>query len=224
MEPKKNPKADLTKNSSLYFVIGLFAVMLLTYVAFEWKTYDEVNNYDISMNVDDLLDEEVPMTEQIKTPPPPPPPAAPEIIEVVEDEEEVEETVIESTETSQEEEIIEVEDVVVEEEVEDVDVPFAVIEDVPIFPGCENESDKRACFNSMIQKHISKNFRYPEIAQEMGIQGRVSVMFTIQKDGSIGNIRMRGPDKNLEAEAARIIGKLPKMTPGKQRGRAEVGS
>ncbi|RRQ49407.1 energy transducer TonB [Maribacter algicola] len=220
MEPKKNPKADLTKNSSLYFVVGLFAVMLLTYIAFEWKTYDEVNNYDISMNVDDLLDEEVPMTEQIKTPPPPPPPAAPEIIEVVEDEEEVEETVIESTETSQEEEIIEVEDVVVEEEVEDVDVPFAVIEDVPVFPGCENESDKRACFNSMIQKHISKNFRYPEIAQEMGIQGRVSVMFVIQKDGSIGNIRMRGPDKNLEAEAARIIGKLPKMTPGKQRGRA----
>ena len=220
MEPKKNPKADLTKNSSLYFVIGLFAVMLFTYVAFEWKTYDEVNDYDISMNVDDLLDEEVPMTEQIKTPPPPPPPAAPEIIEVVEDEEEVEETVIESTETSQEEEIVEVDDVIVDEIEEDVDVPFAVIEDVPVFPGCENESDKRACFNSMIQKHIGKNFRYPEIAQEMGVQGRVSVMFVIQKDGSIGNIRMRGPDKNLEAEAARIINKLPKMTPGKQRGRA----
>ncbi|MFV1448099.1 energy transducer TonB [Maribacter sp. HS] len=220
MEPKKNPKADLTKNSSLYFVIGLFTVMLFTYLAFEWKTYDEVNDYDISMNVDDLLDEEVPMTEQIKTPPPPPPPAAPEIIEVVEDEEEVEETVIESTETSQEEEIVEVEDVVVEEIEEDVDVPFAVIEDVPVFPGCENESDKRACFNKMIQKHIGKNFRYPEIAQEMGVQGRVSVMFVIQKDGSIGNVRMRGPDKNLEAEAARIISKLPKMTPGKQRGRA----
>tara|TARA_R110000744_G_scaffold50555_1_gene109225 strand:- start:2746 stop:3450 length:705 start_codon:yes stop_codon:yes gene_type:complete len=220
MEPKKNPKADLTKNSSLYFVIGLFVVMLFTFVAFEWKTYDEVNDYDISMNVDDLLDEEVPMTEQIKTPPPPPPPAAPEIIEVVEDEEEVEETVIESTETSQEEEIVEVEDVVVDEIEEDVDVPFAVIEDVPVFPGCESESDKRACFNKMIQKHIGKNFRYPEIAQEMGVQGRVSVMFVIQKDGSIGNVRMRGPDKNLEAEAARIISKLPKMTPGKQRGRA----
>ncbi|SHJ76408.1 outer membrane transport energization protein TonB [Maribacter caenipelagi] len=220
MEPKKNPKADLTKNSSLYFVIGLFVVMLFTFVAFEWKTYDEVNDYDISMNVDDLLDEEVPMTEQIKTPPPPPPPAAPEIIEVVEDEEEVEETVIESTETSQEEEIVEVDDVVVDEIEEDVDVPFAVIEDVPVFPGCENESDKRACFNKMIQKHIGKNFRYPEIAQEMGVQGRVSVMFVIQKDGSIGNVRMRGPDKNLEKEAARIISKLPKMTPGKQRGRA----
>lgn len=220
MESKKNPKADLRKNSGLYFVLGLALVMALVYVALEWKTYDKVNDYDISMDVEDLLDEEVPMTEQIKTPPPPPPPAAPEVIEVVEDEEEVEETVIESTETSQEEEIIEVEDVEVEEIEEDIDVPFAVIEDVPIFPGCEGASDKRACFNEMMQEHVRKNFRYPEIAQEMGIQGRVSVMFTIQKDGSIGNIRMRGPDKNLEAEARRIIERLPKMTPGKQRGRA----
>ncbi|WP_299431542.1 energy transducer TonB [uncultured Maribacter sp.] len=220
MELKKNPKADLTKNSSLYFVIGLAVVMLVVWRALEWKTYEKTNEYDVSMNVDDELDEEVPMTEQIKTPPPPPPPAAPEIIEVVEDEEEVEETVIESTETSQEEEVIEVEDVVVEEIEEDIDVPFAVIENVPVFPGCENESNKRACFNKMMQKHIGKNFRYPEIAQEMGVQGRVSVMFVIQKDGSIGGVRMRGPDKNLEKEAARIISKLPKMTPGKQRGRA----
>ena len=216
MELKKNPKADLTRNSGLYFVIGLVLVMALTYIAFEWKTYDDENNFDYTMNVEDTLDEEVPMTEQIKTPPPPPPPAAPEIIEVVEDEEEVEETVIESTETSQ------VADVEVEEVEEDIDVPFAVIEDVPIFPGCENEPKNklRDCFNSMMQKHIGKNFRYPEIAQEMGVQGRVNVMFVIQKDGSIGNVRMRGPDKNLEEEAARIISKLPKMTPGKQRGRA----
>ncbi len=225
MELKKNPKADIGRNSGLYFVIGLALVLLITWRALEWKTYEETNDYDISMNVDDELDEEVPMTEQIKTPPPPPPPAAPEVIEVVEDEEEIEETVIESTETSQEEEIVEVEDVAVEEVEEDVDVPFAVIEDVPIFPGCEGEKGKgakamRACFQSMMQKHISKNFRYPEIAQEMGVQGRVNVMFTIQKDGSIGNVRMRGPDKNLEKEAARIIGKLPRMTPGKQRGRA----
>ena len=112
------------------------------------------------------------------------------------------------------------EDVEVVEEEEDVDVPFAVIEDVPVFPGCENAKNKRDCFNKQMQKHIRKNFRYPEIAQELGIQGRVSVLFTIDKDGSITNIRMRGPDKNLEAEALRIIKKLPKMTPGRQRGRA----
>lgn len=219
MEPKKNPHVDVSKNSSLYFVIGLAAVLGIIYASMEWKKYDKVNEYDIALNVEDQLDEEVPMTEQIKTPPPPPPPAAPEVIEVVEDEEEVEETVIESTETSQEEEIIEVEEVEVEEVEEDISVPFAVIEDVPIFPGCEGAKDKKACFQEMMQKHIRKNFRYPEIAQEMGVQGRVNVVFVIQKDGSIGNIRMRGPDKNLEAEALRIIKKLPKMTPGKQRGR-----
>ncbi|NAS32106.1 TonB family protein [Flavobacteriaceae bacterium R38] len=220
MELKKNPKADLTANSGLYFAIGLALVLFLTWQGIEWKQYEKTE-YDIqALNLDDDLDEEVPITEQLKTPPPPPPPAAPEIIDVVEDEEEIEETVIESTETDQDEEIIEVEEVEVEEEEVDVDVPFAVIEDVPVFPGCENASDKRACFNQQMQKHIRKNFRYPEIAQELGIQGRVAVLFTIDKDGSITNVRMRGPDKNLEKEAARIIGKLPKMTPGKQRGRA----
>ena len=127
-------------------------------------------------------------------------------------------TIIESTETDQEEIVEEVE--VVEEDL-DLDVPFAIIEDVPLFPGCErvSKSQRRNCFQEKIQQHIRKNFRYPEIAQEMGIQGRVFVQFTIGKDGSISGIRTRGPDKNLEKEADRIIAKLPRMTPGKQRGR-----
>ena len=219
MEPKKNPKVDLTKNSSLYFVIGLSIVLLITWRVIEWKTYKNVYDYE-ALIVDDDDDEDVPITEQLKTPPPPPPPPppAPEIIEVIEDEEEIEETVIESTETD-EEEIIEVVEVI--EEYEDIDVPFAVIEDVPIFPGCErvNKSQRRSCFQEQMNKHIKRNFRYPEIAQEMGIQGRVYVNFIISKNGSITNIRMRGPDKNLEKEAQRIIAKLPRMTPGKQRGR-----
>ena len=219
MQLKKNPKADLTKNSSLYFAIGLASVLLFSWVAIEWKTYEKSAFDYEALNVDDEDDEEVPITEQIKTPPPPPPPPpAPEVIEIVEDEEDIEETVIESTETDQEE-IVEVVDVV--DDFEDVDVPFAVIEDVPLFPGCEKvaKSERRKCFQEQINKHIRKNFRYPEIAQEMGIQGRVYVNFIISKDGSITNIRMRGPDKNLEKEAKRIISKLPKMTPGKQRGR-----
>ena len=223
MQPKKNEKVDLSKNSSLYFVIGLSLILLISWQAIEWKTYDKsLYGYE-ALNVEDEDDEEIPITEQIKTPPPPQPPRppAPEVIEVVEDEEEVEETVIESTETN-EDEIIEVEEVEIEEEFDDVDVPFAVIEDVPIFPGCEkvSKSERRNCFQQQMNKHIRKNFRYPEIAQEMGIQGRVYVNFIISKDGSITNIRMRGPDKNLEKEAQRIISRLPTMTPGKQRGRA----
>jgi protein TonB len=191
--------------------------LFVSWQAIEFKTYEAQYDYE-SLNVDDDDDEEIPITEQIKTPPPPPPPPAPEIIEVVEDEEEIEETIIESTETDQEEIVEEVE--VMEEEM-DMDIPFAIIEDVPLFPGCERvaKSKRRQCFQEQMNKHIVKNFRYPEIAQEMGIQGRVFVMFTIGKDGNISGIKTRGPDKNLEKEAKRIIDKLPKMTPGKQRGR-----
>ena len=129
MKPKKNPKADLNKNSSLYFVIGLCVILFVSWRAIEWKTYEASDLLLQKLNVDDDDDEEVPLTEQIKTPPPPPPPPAPEIIEIVEDEEEVEETIIESTETTQEEII---EDIEVLDDF-DVDVPFAIIEDVPIF-------------------------------------------------------------------------------------------
>ena len=217
MQRKKNPKSDLRKYSGLFLAAGLCIVLLISWQAIEFKSYER--QYDLeSLNVEDDDDEEIPITEQIKTPPPPPPPPAPEIIEVVEDEEEIEETIIESTETDQEEIVEEVE--VLEEEL-DVDVPFAIIEDVPLFPGCERvpKSERRKCFQEQIQKHIGRNFRYPEIAQEMGIQGRVFVQFMIGKDGNISGIRTRGPDKNLEKEANRIISKLPRMTPGKQRGR-----
>lgn len=196
-------------------------MLFVSWRLIEFKTYEK-DQFDYeSILVEQDEEEEIPLTEQIKTPPPPPPPPvqAPTEIEIVEDEEEVEETIIESTETDRDE-IIEVEDVVIEEE-EIIDVPFAVIEDVPIFPGCENleKNQLRNCFQEQMNKHIRRNFRYPEIAQEMGIQGRVFVNFIISEDGSITNIRMRGPDKNLEDEAKRIISLLPNMTPGKQRGR-----
>ena len=213
MQPKKNPQSDLRNYSSLLFAFGLCIVLLVSWRAIEAKTYENKYGYE-SLNVDDDDDEEIPITEQLKIPPP-----APEIIEIVEDEEEIEETIIESTETDQEEIVEEVE--VMEEEM-DMDIPFAIIEDVPLFPGCERvaKSKRRDCFQEKMNIHIRKNFRYPEIAQEMGIQGRVFVMFTIGSDGSIINIRTRGPDKNLEKEAQRIINKLPQMTPGRQRGRA----
>ena len=110
---------------------------------------------------------------------------------------------------------------IVEEQV-DVDIPFAIIEDVPLFPGCERvtKSDRRNCFQKKMNQHIAWNFRYPEQAVLSGIQGRVFVMFTIGKDGSIINIRTRGPSRILEDEAKRIITKLPQMTPGRKRGRA----
>ena len=217
MQRKKNPRSDLRNYSSLMLAFALCVVLFISWQAIEYKSYEI--QYDLeSLNVDDDDDEEIPITEQIKTPPPPPPPPAPEIIEIVEDEEEIEETIIESTETDQEEIVEEVEEL---EEEMDMDIPFAIIEDVPLFPGCERvaKSQRRKCFQEQIQKHIIENFRYPEIAQEMGIERTVSVRFAIGKDGNISEIKTKGPDELLEKEANRIISKLPKMIPGKQNGR-----
>ena len=102
---------------------------------------------------------------------------------------------------------------------QDLAIPFAIVDEVPVFPGCEDAVDKRACFNEKIYKHIGKNFRYPEAAQELGMQGKVNTMFTISKDGSINNLKLRGPSKLLENEAERIISLLPKMTPGVYKGK-----
>jgi len=227
MKPKKNPKADLNRSSGLFFVIGLTIALFVTWRLLEYRSYESLEEFTQVINVLDEMDEEVPVTEQVKTVTPPPPPAVPEVIEIVEDVEEIEETVIESTESGQDMEIaeaeVDVDDVDVGEYEEEEVVPFAVIENAPIFPGCEHlrsEAERRACFNEKVQEHITANFRYPEMALEMGISGRVFVTFEISSKGQVTNIRQRGPDRMLEDEAKRIISSLPKMTPGKQRGRA----
>ncbi|PTM11462.1 MAG: energy transducer TonB [Bacteroidetes bacterium] len=226
MEPKKNPNADVSRNGSVYFAVGLVLMLFVTYSTINYKTYDK-SNIDIGMvDMDALDEEEIPITEQIQTPPPPPPPpAAPEVIEVVEDEEEIEETVIESTETSEEEEIVEIEEVEVEEVEEDIEVPFAVIENVPVFPGCEagNNDAKRACMSEKITAFVQKKFN-TDLAGDLGLTGRqrISVVFKIDKTGSIVGVRSRAPHPSLEKEAERVINLLPKMKPGKQRGKAVI--
>ncbi len=229
MEPKKNPKSDVSRNSSIYFAVGLTLMLAVTYMSINYKSYDKSDIALDSLNLDDELDEEVPITEQIVTPPPPPPPppAAPEIIEVVEDEEEVEETVIESTETEMDTEIVEVEEVEVEEVEEDIEVPFSVIENVAVFPGCEKKKGntaKKACMNEKVNKFINKKFN-TELASDLGLppgRKRIFVSFKVDKSGNIVQIGARGPHPGLEKEAKRVIGLLPKMKPGRQRGKAVV--
>nr|WP_299339707.1 energy transducer TonB [Allomuricauda sp.] len=226
MKPKKNPNADIGRNSSLYFMIGLTSVLFVTWQSLEVKTYEkDTQVLDVVQVVDDLK-EDVPITENVITAPPPPPPAAPDVIEIVEDVEEVEETVIESTESSQdtyiEDAVVKIDDVDVEEVEEDIVVPFAVVENAPVYPGCETcptEEERRICFNQKVQEHIKKNLIYPQMALEMRITGRVFVKFVIGPDGKVANIQKRGPDRLLEKEAQRIIASLPKVKPGTQRGK-----
>jgi protein TonB len=224
MEPKKNPNVDPKRNSFLYFSLGLMAMFVLSYAAIELKTYEK-DLSGLEKKIDDsFLDEEVPVTNQLNVPPPPPPPPpppAPEVIKIVEDKKDIKEVVIESTETNQQQEVVKAEKIAVVEEEIEMDVPFAIIEDVPLFPGCENvpKEKRRECFQEKIMQHIKKNFTYPEAAMEANQQGKVMVSFIIDKDGSVTIANMRSPYPALEKEAARIMNKLPKMIPGKQRGK-----
>ena len=218
MEVKKNEKMRIEKDSGLYFVLGLCLVLGLTYTALEWKSFEqEIACFKPLNEPDFMLDEEVPFVKPSE-PPKPKPIIAPPIIEIIDDTDDKEDTPFEIPEPDADLELPTVDAIAVVDDDTDESISFIVVEDKPIFPGCEGVSDQYACFQEMMQKHIRKNFKYPKSAINMGQQGKVYVQFTIQKDGSIDDIKLRGPYKILEEEAARIISKLPTMTPGKQRG------
>lgn len=225
MEIKKNPKSNLENYSKLFMQIGLVFALFVTYVAIENKTYDkEYADLGMANMASDIEEETIELQiEPPKPKPNTPPPPAPEKIEVVEDEKEVEETIIESTETDESEEIV-VEDIEEVEEVEEVveDVPFAIIEDVPVFPGCTGtKQQKKDCLNKQLQKHVQRNFN-AELANELGLspgKKKIYVQFKIDKDGSITSVTARAPHPRLKQEAERVARKIPKMQPGKQRGR-----
>lgn len=227
MEAKKNPQADLNRRTGFFFSIGLFVAVALSLGAINY-TSSEAKVEAGKSAVDDVLDENV---EEVfhntppPPPPPPPPPAAivPDEIKVVENKVEIK-TSFESTETNKDVKVADAPKISqpVDDEPEVEEVPFAVIEDKPMFDACKGLAKGDAqekCFKENLDRHVSKNFRYPDMAAEMGIQGRVTVMFKITKDGSVSIVGVRGPDKSLEAEARRIIEKLPKFIPGKQRGK-----
>ena len=189
----------------------------------ENKTYDRSIDGFADANMQDLMDEDIPITErpeEIKPKAPPPP--TPEKIEVVEDEKEVEETVIDSTETD-ETEAVEVEEIIEVEEAEEVleDVPFSIIEEVPVFPGCTGtRQEKSDCLNDKITKHVLKKFNN-ELAGDLGLspgKKKIYVVFRIDPKGNITEVIARAPHPKLQEEAIRVAKTLPKMTPGKQRG------
>jgi len=223
MEIKKNPKSNLENYSKLFIQLGLVLALFVTYVAMENKTYDKAIDAFGDASMQDELEEDIPITERIEpVKPKAPPPPAPEKIEIVEDEKEVEETVIESTETD-ETEAVEVEEIEEVEEAEEVieDVPFAIIEEVPVFPGCTGtRAQKSKCLNSKIKKHVVRRFN-AELAGDLGLspgKKKIWVVFRIDPKGNITDVNARAPHPRLRKEAIRVAKTLPKMTPGKQRG------
>jgi protein TonB len=201
MESKKNPKVNLERKRGLFLQIGLVIALLIVLAAFEYKSYEK-SVYNLGqLNLDDLEEEIIPITKQELKPPPPPPPPPPEVIEIVEDDVVIEDEIeIEDTESDEDLEIVE----------EDDEEIFMVVENMPEFPGGDLG----------LMKYIQKNVKYPPIAKEYNITGKVYISFVVDRSGSVTNVKVvRGVDKNLDAEAVRVIKSLPKYKPGKQRGK-----
>ena len=211
MQLKKNPQASLEDKKLTYVLIGLVLVLSICYVAFEW-TEKEVTKYEVT-DTDFFFEEEIDIQQTSQeTPPPPPPPAVQEVevLNVVEDDVEVE-TIEINTEDDKDVEVVIAPPVEAPVEEEEEEVIFMVVETMPEFPG-----GQQALF-----KYLGENVKYPVIAQENGIQGRVICQFVVNKDGSIVDVvvvRSSG-EPSLDKEAVRVINSMPKWKPGKQRGK-----
>ena len=214
MEIKKSPKANLENKKFMFMEIGLIVALLIVLGAFEWST-TETSVSILEEEVAVVIEEEqVPITQEEQLPPPevPKEPVMSDVIDIVDDDIKVEDNFLISTEDDASLGV-EIKDYVVEQQEEEVveeeEIPFAIVEQKPTFQGKDPNHFTKWVFSKIV---------YPEIAKENGVQGRVTLQFTIDTDGSIRNVKvLRGVDSSLDKEAVRVVSSSPKWQPGMQR-------
>ena len=212
METKKTPKANLENKRPTWLLVGYVTVLAFMFVAFEWTRDIRVDTSGrIAENVFEQ-DMEIPLTRQPEVTPPPPPQVTPinDVLTIIDDDANVEETNFASSEETGEDVVVKHIPVTVDEDVPVEDEIFEVVEENPQFLNGGTVG---------LLQYLSKNIKYPTIPQENGTQGRVTVQFVVNKDGSIVDVNViRGVDPYLDKEAVRVISTMPKWKPGKQRG------
>lgn len=213
MELKKSPKADLENKRNIFLMLGLVLSLGIILVAFEWTTKPSQTSSLGSVQSQEVEEEIIPITrqEEIKPPPPPPPPKVIEVLNIVDDDVEIEDELEIEDSEADDETIIDLPPVTLADEEEEDDTQvFFIVEDMPEFPGGE----------LALRKFIANSIKYPVIAQENGIEGKVYVTFVVDKDGSVSDAKIaRGVDPSIDKEALRVVSNLPRWKPGKQRGK-----
>lgn len=215
MEKKKSQKADLETKRLLFVEIGLAVALAVVYGAFEYSSA-EITTAEL-VDTSAVFDEDFIIPTTFETPPPPPP-AVPkielsDIIDIVDDDIEVDDNLFKTIEDDPSAgiEIYDYYDVE-EVEVNEDPIPFAIVEQKPKFNGGDANEFSR---------WVNKRLVYPPICVENGVQGRVTLSFTVMPDGSLANITvLRGVDKELDKEALRVVSSSPRWEPGRQRDRA----
>lgn len=212
MEVKKSPKADLSRTVTLFREIGFIVVLGLVLLAFEWQSKEKKESiFDQQDSV--IIEEEIiPITQEEQTPPPEMPkiPVLSDAIDIVDDNIQVDDAVFSfEDDATLGVEIMDYIETVEEEEVEEEAIPFALVENKPTFQGGDANT---------FSKWVNSQLEYPEIAKENGIQGRVTLQFTVNTDGSVSDVKvLRGVDSSLDKEAVRVVSASPKWKPGMQR-------
>ena len=216
MEIKKSEKASLENKKLLFTEIGLVAALLVTWGAFEYSSKDaQVAVLEDTTQIDDV--EEIVALQQETPPPPPEAPNIPVLsdqIDIVDDEIKVDDLFVSlEDDANTGVEIMDYrEEEVQAEEVEEEAIPFQLVEEKPSFNGGDANE---------FSKWVNSKLVYPEIAKENGVQGRVTLQFTVEADGRVTNVKvLRGVDDSLDKEAVRVVSSSPKWKPGKQRDRA----
>lgn len=211
MNVKKSAKASLEDKKSIYALMGFVVVLSLIYIGLEWTRQEVTIWEDTTLLIE--VEEEIEIIQTAIVEPPPPPPEIPDVIEIlniVEDDVETAEITIDVEDEKDRIVVIAPTAGTGIVDAEDTDVPFVVVEQMPSFPGGD----------AALMRFLSDNIRYPVIAAESGIQGRVILQFVVNRDGSIVDIEVvRSIDRSLDAEAVRVVSMMPRWTPGKQRGR-----
>ena len=214
MEVKKSPQADLEGKKTTNLLIGAILTLAVLFIGFEWSERDKKVTTDTGIQEAIFEEEVIPITEQEQpqqAPPPPQAPPAEEVLQIIENDSKVEESTIQASDDTNAAVEVKYTPVEVEEEEVDEQEIFTIVEEMPEYPGGI----------AAALKWIANELKYPAIAQENGVQGRVTVRFTINADGSVVDPAiLRGVDPHLDKEALRVIGKMPKWKPGKQRGKA----
>lgn len=214
MELKKSKKSDLENKKSLFLLIGLVVSLGVCLLAFEWLSKPKEISSLGALNINVIEEEVIPITRQedINTLKPLPPTVI-EILNIVNNTEDVNNNLDIFDSEANNETFVEVSPIVIpkeeKDEIEESQI-FFIVEEMPEFPGGENA----------LRSYIAKSIKYPIIAQENGIQGKVYVSFVVDKDGGISDAKIvRNVDPSLDKEALRVINSLPKWKPGKQRGK-----
>ena len=211
MELTKNPKADLRRYSGLFLEVGFVVALGVVLGAFSYTVHEKNTAGFGELEEVDAEEEIIPITRQQEITPPPPPevPKIAEVINIVEDDVEIDDELdIADVEADQDTEVAIVE-MTEEEEEEEAEV-FFIVENMPEFPGGD----------VALRTYIAQNVKYPEIAKENGLSGKVFVQFVINQKGEVQDVKIaRGVDPALDKEAIRVVQGLPKWKPGSQRGK-----